>query len=85
MASDKSFIKSTRLSKEQNEIITAIADFEDRTTSKVIERLLRKAIDDYLKENFSGKFGDYLMLSNNFLYNCLEQIPNDDNTGPRYL
>lgn len=85
MASDKSFIRSTRLTKWQDTIITAIADYEDRTVSKVIERLLRKAIDDYLLKNFSGEFGNYLADFNPDLYNSISQITDDDNTGPRYF
>ena len=47
MATDKSFVRGVRLEKNIDEIIAAIAKYEDRTVSKVIARFMLHGLIEY--------------------------------------
>ncbi len=47
----KSVMRCFRLSPILNEQLEMIASYEDRTVSKVIQRLLIKAVEEYRREN----------------------------------
>ena len=48
MASEKSVVKGVRLPKEIEEIITLIANYEDRTVSKVLSRFILIGLTRYI-------------------------------------
>ena len=70
-------IRNVRIPLSLDTEIRRIAEFEDRTISKVIQRLLQRAVNKYLKDNEQFMLHDEEMRKQRF-YDILEEADEID-------
>ena len=65
-------IRNVRMTLDLDKEIRRIADYEDRTISKTIQRLLQRAVNEYLKDNEQSMIY-YEETSNKRFYELLKE------------